>query len=129
MQESGEMYLETILVLGNTHKHVRAVDIADNMGISKPAVSKALAKYKEEQFIRVDTSGNISLTDEGLRIAKKIYERHVALTDFLIRLGVDEETAAADACRIEHVVSDKSFEAMKKHNEKYSDSYIGNHYS
>ena len=118
MQESGEMYLETILVLGNKNEHVRAVDIAEYMGISKPAVSKALAKYKEEQLIGVDISGNILLTDEGRRIAEKIYERHVALTDFLIRLGVDEETAAADACRIEHVVSDKSFEAMKRHSEK-----------
>ena len=120
IQESGEMYLETILILGMKNSSVRAVDIAERMCISKPAVSKAVAKYREENLIRIDDLGNITLTDEGLLIAEKIYERHVALTGFLMQLGVDEETAAADACRIEHVISEKSFEAMKRHNEKYS---------
>lgn len=117
IQESGEMYLETIFILGKKNGAVHAVDVAENMGVSKPAVSKAVAKYTEERLIRVDAFGNISLTDEGLRIAEKIYERHVVLTGFLMRLGVDEETAAADACRIEHVVSDRSFEAMKRYHE------------
>lgn len=118
IQESGEMYLETILVLGEKNDIVRAIDIAQYMGVSKPAVSKALTKYKEEKLLEIDTSGNITLTNEGLNIASKIYERHVLLTDFLVKLGVDEETAAADACRIEHVISEKSFAALKAHNEK-----------
>lgn len=119
LQESGEMYLETILILSKKNGAVRAVDIAEHMDISKPAVSKAMAKYREEKLIQIDASGNITLSEEGFLIAKKIYERHVALTGFLMRLGVDEDTATADACRIEHVISEKSFEAMKRHNEKY----------
>lgn len=120
LQESGEMYLETILILSKKNGAVRAVDIAEHMDISKPAVSKAMAKYREEKLIQIDASGNITLSEEGFLIAKKIYERHVALTGFLMHLGVDEDTATADACRIEHVISEKSFEAMKRHNEKYS---------
>lgn len=120
LQESGEMYLETILILSKKNGAVRAVDIAEHMDISKPAVSKAMAKYREKKLIQIDTSGNIILSEEGLLIAQKIYERHVALTGFLMQLGVDEDTATADACRIEHVISEKSFEAMKRHNEKYS---------
>lgn len=120
LQESGEMYLETILILSKKNGAVRAVDIAEHMDISKPAVSKAMAKYREEKLIQIDASGNITLSEEGFLIAKKIYERHVALTGFLMQLGVDEDTATADACRIEHVISEKSFEAMKRHNEKYS---------
>lgn len=120
LQESGEMYLETILILSKKNGAVRAVDIAEHMDISKPAVSKAMAKYREEKLIQIDASGNITLSEEGFLIAKKIYERHVTLTGFLMQLGVDEDTATADACRIEHVISEKSFEAMKRHNEKYS---------
>ena len=120
IHESGEMYLETILLLGKKNGAVRAVDLAEHMGISKAAVSKAVAKYKDEKLILIDTSGNIRLSENGLAIAEKIYERHVALTDFLMQLGVDEDTASADACRIEHVISDTSFEAMKRHNDKYS---------
>lgn len=120
LQESGEMYLETILILSKKNGAVRAVDIAEHMDISKPAVSKAMAKYREEKLIQIDASGNITLSEEGFLIAQKIYERHVALTGFLMQLGVDEDTATADACRIEHVISEKSFEAMKRHNEKYS---------
>lgn len=118
IQESGEMYLETILVLGEKNDTVHAIDIAQSMGVSKPAVSKALAKYKEEKLLEIDISGNITLTKKGLNIAKKIYERHVFLTDVLIKLGVDEQTAVADACRIEHVISEKSFAALKSHSEK-----------
>ena len=120
LQESGEMYLETILILSKKNGVVRAVDIAEHMDISKPAVSKAMAKYSEKKLIQIDASGNITLSEEGFLIAKKIYERHVALTVFLMKLGVDEDTATADACRIEHVISEKSFEAVKRHNEKYS---------
>lgn len=120
IHESGEMYLETILLLGKKNSAVRAVDLAEHMGISKAAVSKAMAKYKDEKLILIDASGNISLSENGLAIAEKIYERHVALTDFLMQLGVDEDTASADACRIEHVISETSFKAMKRHNEKYS---------
>ena len=120
LQESGEMYLETILILSKKMGIVRAVDIAEHMCISKPAVSKALAKYREEKLVRIEDSGGITLTDEGLIIAEKVYDRHVSLTGFLAQLGVDEDTAAADACRIEHVISEKSFEAMKRHSDKYS---------
>lgn len=120
LQESGEMYLETILILSKKNGAVRAVDIAEYMDISKPAVSKAMAKYREEKLIQIDASGSITLSEEGFLIAKKVYERHVALTGFLMQLGVDEDTATADACRIEHVISEKSFEAMKRHNEKHS---------
>lgn len=120
LQESGEMYLETILILSKKNGAVRAVDIAEHMDISKPAVSKAMAKYREEKLIQIDASGNLTLSEKGFLIAKKIYDRHVALTGFLMQLGVDEDTATADACRIEHVISEKSFEAMKRHNEKYS---------
>ena len=120
LQESGEMYLETILILSKKMGIVRAVDIAEHMCISKPAVSKALAKYREEKLVRIEDSGGITLTDDGLIIAEKVYDRHVSLTGFLAQLGVDEDTAAADACRIEHVISEKSFEAMKRHSDKYS---------
>lgn len=120
IHESGEMYLESILLLGKKNGAVRAVDVAEHMGISKAAVSKAVAKYKDEGLILVDTSGNITLSEEGRLIAEKIYDRHVTLTVFLVRLGVDEDTASADACRIEHVISDESFQAMKRHNEKHS---------
>ena len=120
LQESGEMYLETILILSKKMGIVRAVDIAEHMCISKPAVSKALAKFREEKLVRIEDSGGITLTDEGLIIAEKVYDRHVSLTGFLAQLGVDEDTAAADACRIEHVISEKSFEAMKRHSDKYS---------
>lgn len=114
MQESGEMYLETILVLEKRKGNVRAVDIAEHLGISKPAVSKAMAKYREEALIRMEASEGIVLTDRGREIAEKVYERHLVLTDLLRELGVDENTAAADACRIEHVISEKSFAAIKR---------------
>lgn len=120
IKESGEMYLETILIISKKKNNVRAIDVVKNMGVSKPAVSKALSRYKEEDMLKIDPMGNIFLTDMGLSIAEKIYNRHVMLTSFLMRLGVDEKTASADACKIEHVISDKSFEALKRHNEKYN---------
>ena len=119
MQESGEMYLETILILKNRQDTVRAIDIADSMGFSKPSVSRALSILKEENYISVDEKGFIKLTRKGSMVAKKIYERHVVLSDMLIALGVDKKTALEDACRIEHVISDQSFAAIKKHKAQY----------
>ena len=119
LQESGEMYLETILMLSQKNNLVRSVDVAEYMGYSKPAVSRGLAKLKQERYILIDQDGYIALTESGRVVAEKMYERHVLLSSFLMQLGVDEETASQDACRIEHVMSDKSFEAMKKYIEKY----------
>ena len=119
MQESGEMYLETILILKNKQDTVRAIDIAEGMGFSKPSVSRALSILKEENYISVDEKGFIKLTRKGSMVAKKIYERHVVLSDMLIALGVDKKTALEDACRIEHVISDQSFAAIKKHIAEY----------
>jgi Mn-dependent DtxR family transcriptional regulator len=119
MQESGEMYLETILILKNKQDTVRAIDIAEDMKFSKPSVSRALSILKEENYISVDEKGFIKLTRKGSLIAKKIYERHVVLSDMLIALGVDKKTALYDACRIEHVISDQSFAAIKKHIAEY----------
>ena len=119
MQESGEMYLETILILKEKNKTVRAIDIAEDMGFSKPSVSRALSILKDENCIAVDDKGLITLTRKGSQIARKIYERHVVLSDMLMALGVDQKTALEDACRIEHVISDKSFAAIKKHKAQY----------
>ena len=115
MQESGEMYLETILVLKGKKDIVRAIDVAEDMGFSKPSVSRGLSILKEENCIDVDDKGSITLTRKGSQIARKIYERHVVLSDMLISLGVDKKTALEDACRVEHVISDKSFAAIKKY--------------
>ena len=115
MQESGEMYLETILILKGKKDTVRAIDVAEDMGFSKPSVSRGLSILKEENCIVVDEKGSITLTRKGSQIAKKIYERHVVLSDMLIALGVDQKTALEDACRIEHVISDRSFAAIKKY--------------
>lgn len=115
LQESGEMYLETILILTKKSGHVRSVDICEYMGYSKPSVSRAVGLLKQGGYITVDRDGYITLTASGRTIAEKIYERHTLLTKFLVRLGVDEATAAADACKIEHDISDQSFEAIKRH--------------
>lgn len=115
IQESGEMYLETILVLSKEKNTVRSIDIVNHMGFSKPSVSRAMSKLREEKLILTDKDGYIALTGKGREIAEKIYERHVLLTEFIMKLGVDEETASNDACRIEHVISETTFEAMKKH--------------
>ena len=114
MQESGEMYLETILLLSQRGQ-VRAIDISEHMGYSKPSVSRATGLLKGDGYIRVDKDGSITLTDSGRAIAQKILERHQVLTKMLVALGVDEETAQADACRMEHAISDSSFEAIKRH--------------
>ena len=115
MQESGEMYLETILVLSKKGKAPRATDVADQMGFSKPSVSRALGILREDGCLTVDPSGAITLTDKGHGLAEKIYERHRLLTEMLIRLGVSEKTAQEDACKIEHDISDESFAAIKEH--------------
>ncbi len=115
LQESGEMYLETIYVLDQENNGVRAVDVAEYRGYSKPSVSRAVGVLKKGGMLTVDAAGLLHLTADGEEIARKIYERHTVMTDFLIRIGVDEKTAATDACKIEHVLSDTSFEAIKRH--------------
>ncbi len=114
LQESGEMYLETILVLSQRGR-VRSIDISEHMGYSKPSVSRAVGILKNEGYILVDKDGFITLTESGLAVAQKILERHRVLTAMLVALGVDEENAQADACRMEHAISDASFEAIKRH--------------
>lgn len=118
MHESGEMYLETILVLGQRKNLVRAVDVATEMQLSKPSVSRALVKLKNDACIIVDENGHIAFTEKGRAIAEKIYERHQVLTDILMAIGVEREIAAKDACKMEHDISDETFEAMKKHLKK-----------
>lgn len=115
LQESGEMYLETILILSRENDRVRAIDIGEYMGFSKPSVSRAVGLLKQGEFIGVDRDGSITLTDAGREVAEKIYERHTVLTRMLVALGVDGVTAAADACRIEHDISDESFRALRAH--------------
>ena len=115
LQESGEMYLETIYVLSQTKPQVRAIDVADHLGYSKPSVSRAVRLLKKGQFISVDDNGFITLTPQGKNLALKIYERHTLISGFLIQLGVDKETALDDACKIEHVISDETFEALKNY--------------
>ncbi|MBO4886924.1 MAG: metal-dependent transcriptional regulator [Firmicutes bacterium] len=117
--ESGEMYLETIYVLSQTSSHVRAIDVGDYMNFSKPSVSRAIGLLKKDGLVVTDESGSLKLTEAGEKKAKSIYERHTVLTKLFIGLGVDEETAVNDACRIEHYISDKTFEAVKAHLAKY----------
>lgn len=119
LQESGEMYLETIYILGKTLPLVRSIDVSEHLGYSKPSVSRAVGLLKNGGFITVEENGGLSLTDEGLSIAKTMFERHTIITDCLMALGVSESTAAEDACKIEHVISEESFEAIKKHLEQY----------
>ncbi len=114
VRESGEMYLETILILSREKEKVRSIDVCDYMGFSKPSVSRAVAILKSGGFVNVDADGSLTLTDAGLEKAEKIYERHTALTKYLRLIGVCESTAADDACKIEHDISDESFEAIKK---------------
>lgn len=118
LQESGEMYLETIYILSQKSRYVRSIDVGEYMGYSKPSVSRAMGLLKKGGYVTVDGDGYLTLTESGLETASKIYERHTVLRDLLIRLGVDEETAATDACRIEHVISDQSFQAIRRHVEK-----------
>ena len=115
IQESGEMYLETILVLSKKNQYVRAIDVGEYMGYSKPSVSRAIGLLKNGGYVTADHEGHLSLTEEGLILAEKIYARHNILSRFLEALGVSAEAASEDACKMEHVISDVSFEAMKRH--------------
>ena len=119
MQESGEMYLETILVLSKEKEIVRSVDVAERMGFSKPSVSRAMGLLKKGGYVTIDQSGAITLTESGLKTASDIYERHTILTAVLVSLGVDEVTAAEDACKIEHDLSDATFDAICSHIDKF----------
>ena len=118
LKESGEMYLETILILSRKSGTVRSVDISEYMGYSKPSVSRAVGLLKTEGYINVDGGGYITLTESGNKIAEKIYERHTVLAEALKMLGVTEPATTADACKIEHDISDESFEAIKRHLKK-----------
>jgi len=115
LQESGEMYLETIYVLSQKTSSVRGIDIADHLGYSKPSVSRAMGLLKDEGLVKKDSNGYYKLTEAGEILAKRIYERHTVLTEMFINLGVDETTATEDACRVEHYISDKTFDAIKAH--------------
>lgn len=121
LQESGEMYLETIYVLSQKTNAVRGIDIADQLGYSKPSVSRAVGLLKDEGLLKKDPDGFYKLTETGEQLAKRIYERHTVLTKLFIDLGVDEKTAAEDACRVEHYISDTTFDAIKAHMKKMSD--------
>ena len=114
LQESGEMYLETIYVLSKQCDCVRSVDVSEHMGYSKPSVSRAVSLLKSGGYITMDQDNYIHLTEAGQEIAEKIYARHTVLSALLTRLGVSEETASEDACRMEHAISDESFEAIRK---------------
>ncbi len=119
IHESQEDYLERILMLRNEHGHVRSIDLANSLGFSKPSVSIALKKFRENGYVLVDEEGNISLTEKGEAIAEKVYERHLVLTDALIHLGVTPELARKDACKIEHDLSEETFQIIKNHIEKF----------
>ena len=118
LQESGQMYLETIYVLSKTVSGVHSVDISEHMGYSKPSVSRAVNLLKSGGYITVDQDNHITLTEMGLEIAEKIYNRHIVLSKMLVALGVPEDIAAEDACRMEHTISDESFEAIRRHVER-----------
>ena len=115
IHESGEMYIETIYVLSQSSSFVRAIDVGEKMGFSKPSVSRAMGLLKDGGYITVDGRGAISLTEAGLEVANKIYERHQIISSLLIKIGVDPETAAEDSCKIEHVISDETFKKLKDH--------------
>ena len=114
VHESGEMYLEAILVLSKKNGFVRSIDVSEYLGYSKPSVSRAVGILRSGEYITVDKDGALSLTESGREIAEKIYERHTVLSKLLMRMGVSEETAVADACKLEHAISDESFDALKR---------------
>ena len=117
--ESAEMYIETIYRLSQERSFVRSIDVADSLGYSKPSVSRAVSALKQDGYLTMDESSHhLSLTEKGVQVARKIYERHTVLCRMLVSLGVDEASAAEDACRIEHVISDASFQAIKRHMEQ-----------
>ena len=120
IKESGEMYLETIYILCKSKSSVRSIDVAEYMNFSRASVSRGIGLLKKQDFILMDRDGYITLTEKGLKTAEKIYERHTVISKMLTDLGIDEKTATEDACRIEHVISDKTFEARKGHAERYT---------
>lgn len=115
VHESGEMYLEAILVLSKKNGFVRAIDVSEYLGYSKPSVSRAMGILRNGAYINVDKDGSITLTESGKEIAEKIFERHTVLSKLLMKLGVNEEIATADACKLEHAISDESFQAIKRY--------------
>lgn len=120
LYESAEMYLETIYRLSRDNPHVRSIDVAEALGYSRPSVSRAVGLLKRDGYLEMDADSFLVLTDSGRAIAEKIFERHTVLTTALVSLGVDPDTAAEDACRIEHVISDRSFEAIKAHLQRFA---------
>ena len=120
LHESGQMYMEAIYVLLQNNEKIRSIDVGAYLGYTKPSVSRAVGLLKKSEHILVDSDGYITMTPKGKEFAEQLYERHTVLTNMLIALGVDEETATEDACRIEHVISDKSFAAVKKHYLNYN---------
>lgn len=114
IQESAENYLEAILVIGKRKGYVRSIDVANELSVSKPSVSVAMKSFKNEGYILVNASGEITLTEKGRKIAEKVYERHNLIANALLMLGVSEENAYADSCKIEHVISEESFEKLKE---------------
>ena len=115
IHESGQMYLETIYILSQNKSYVRAIDVGEHLGYSKPSVSRAMSILKKNGYVLVDADGAITLTESGMEVAQTMYTRHIVLSEMLMRLGVDEKTATEDACRIEHVIIEESFLAVKKH--------------
>ncbi len=119
IKESAENYLETILMLKNKNGHVRSIDVATELGVTKPSVSVAMKNFREEGYIVTDENGGILLTEKGMSIAERVYERHRVIAKALIALGVEEKIAYEDSCRIEHDISEQTFEKIKEHLEKY----------
>ncbi|MBR4242094.1 MAG: metal-dependent transcriptional regulator [Eubacterium sp.] len=117
-KESSQMYLETIYVLSQKSDSVRKIDVSKHMGFAKPSVTRGIGLLEKQNLVSIDGAGNIFLTEEGEKEAKRIYERHTVLTELLIYIGVDEKVAADDACRVEHYISDETFNAIKKHMKK-----------
>ena len=122
LRESGQMYLEAIYVLSQKNENIRAIDVGAYLGYSKPSVSRAVGILKRHDYIVVDDDGFIVMTQKGKDSAEKVYERHTVLTKMLMALGIDEKTATEDACRMEHVISDQSFDAIKKHYHDYKNN-------
>ena len=120
IKESAENYLETILMIKKEKGYVRSIDIATHLGFSKPSVSIAMKSFREEGYITVDVDGNINLTEKGIKIANKVYERHEIIAKALMGLGVSKETAYEDSCKIEHDISEETFEKIKEHMKKYN---------
>ena len=120
LYESGQMYLETIYVLSKEKNFVRSIDVGEHMGYSKPSVSRAVSTLKKDGYITVGEDGGLQLTEKGLEVAQTMYERHTVLTKLLMGLGVEESIASEDACRMEHVLSEESFAAIKAHMEMYA---------